>query len=77
MYELYLDHRVGGLEEDKRDFIQDCLTRLRNELTSKNFPKLPISKFKEVFDLDFDNLQKNKNRVRLKSNKKTFSFLRT
>ena len=67
VYELYTGQRVGGLEEDERDFIQDRLTRLRNELTSKNFPKLPISKFKEVFDLDFDNLQKNKNRVQLKS----------
>ncbi len=63
--ELYTGRRVGGLEEDKRDFIQDRLTRLRKELTSKNFPKLPISKFKEVFNLDLNSLQKN--RVRLKN----------
>ncbi len=67
VYELYTGNWVGGLENDERDFIQDRLTRLQNNLTSKNFPKLPISKFKEVFNLDLDNLQKNKNRVRLKS----------
>ena len=67
VYELYTGSRVGGLEEDKRDDIQDRLTRLRETITSKNFPKLPISKFKEVFNLDLDSLQKNKNRVRLKS----------
>ena len=49
VYELYTGSRVGGLEADKRDDIQDRLTRLRETITSKNFPKLPISKFKEVF----------------------------
>jgi len=65
VWELYTDERIGGLEEDTRDFIQNRLIEIRNEIISKNFPKLPISKFKEVFNLDLNNLQKN--RVRLKS----------
>ena len=68
VYELYTGSRVGGLEADKRDDIQDRLTRLRETITSKNFPKLPISKFKEVFNLDMGIIfRMKKNRVRLKS----------
>ena len=83
VWELYTDERIGGLQEDTRDVIQDRLTEIRKEITSKTFPKLPLSKFKEVFDLDLPKnfgdttrttsalivlaVQKNKNRVRLKS----------
>ena len=67
VWELYTDERIGGLRYEKRDVIQNRLTEIRKEITSKKFLTLPLSKFKEVFNLDLDNLQKNKNRVRLKS----------
>jgi len=65
VWELYTDERIGGLQEDTRDFIQNRLIEIRNEIISQNFPKLPISKFKEVFNLDLNSLKKN--RVRLKN----------
>ena len=59
--ELYTGKRVGGLEEENdQDFLEDRLTRLRKDLTKKNFPDLQISKFKEVFNLDLNNLQRNR-----------------
>jgi hypothetical protein len=70
VWELYTGSPIKQtrlLASEDKNVIQNRLTEIRNEITSKNFPTLPLSKFKEVFNLDLDNLQKNKNRVRLKS----------
>ena len=60
---------------DERALLQNRLAHLQNDITAHNFPNLPISKFKEVFDLDMDNLQKN--RVRLKNLFSGFFFQRS
>ena len=60
VFELYTSERIGGLQEDDQNAIRDRLTEIRKKITSKKFGDLPISKLKEVFNLDLDNLQKNR-----------------
>ena len=52
--------RALDLAVDDRASVQSRLTEIRNDITTENFGDLPISKLKEVFNLDLDNLQKNR-----------------